>query len=267
MAALKQATATSAPRTSGVSPFMELEIYKIRPNPNQPRKSFDPVLLGELADSIKAQGLIQPIAVVKTETGYMIVSGERRFEACKILGLNTIKAHILEADSQKVQELALIENIQRDDLTDFEISSHIVELWKSGFYTEKQELAQAIGKTKSYVSKAFAAMNVGDEIIEKIHQTKQDIPLSVLSEIGRIDDTQKQREVYDRYTSGEITRDEIKKVAKNDTPVSRGKPKSTTLKITSKGCDIQQLIDELMNQSVIDTKKRYKITIEEIQND
>ncbi len=117
-------------RTTGVSAFMELELTKVFPNPNQPRKNFQNI--EELAQSIQAQGLIQPIAVVKKEDGYMVVSGERRYRACQYLGLKSIKAHVLQADDVKVQELSLIENIQREDLSDFEKAKFIGQLWASG---------------------------------------------------------------------------------------------------------------------------------------
>ncbi|MDD3450935.1 ParB/RepB/Spo0J family partition protein [Sulfurimonas sp.] len=195
-------------RTTGVSAFMELELTKIFPNPNQPRKNFQNI--EELAQSIQAQGLIQPIAVVKKEDGYMVVSGERRYRACQYLELKSIKAHVLQADDVKVQELSLIENIQREDLSDFEKAKFIGQLWASGKYAQKQDLAVAIGKSSSYISKVFSSLKLDSSILNEIEENKNDISLSVLEEISRVKNKDTQREVYEKYIAGEITRDDIK---------------------------------------------------------
>ncbi|MFA5453994.1 MAG: ParB/RepB/Spo0J family partition protein [Sulfurimonas sp.] len=195
-------------RTTGISAFMELELTKVFANPNQPRKNFQNI--EELAQSIQVQGLIQPIAVVKKDDGYMVVSGERRYRACQHLQLKTIKAHVLQADDLKVQELSLIENIQREDLSDFEKAKFIGQLWASGKYTQKQDLATAIGKSPSYISKAFSSLKLDSSILNEIEENKNDIPLSVLEEISRVKDKAIQREVYEKYIAGEITRDDIK---------------------------------------------------------
>ncbi len=127
-------------KTTGVSAFMELQLELVYPNPAQPRKAFNDI--EELASSIQEKGLIQPIAVVKDGSGrYMIVSGERRFRAIDSLGLRTIKAHILQGTSKYIEEVSLIEDIQRNDLTDFEVANFITTLWNSGQYSEKQDLA------------------------------------------------------------------------------------------------------------------------------
>lgn len=199
-------------RTTGVSSFLELELNKVYPNPNQPRKDFKDI--DELANSIKENGLIQPIAVVKTDDGYMIISGERRYRACKELGLKTIKTHLINADDKKVLELALVENIQRDDLTDFEKAKFINQLWASGHYAKKQDLAKAIGKSQSYISKVLKTVKLCDEIIKDLEEHKKDIGLEVLQELSNIKDKAKQFEAY----QSNLTRDEIRhynKVIKN----------------------------------------------------
>ena len=98
-----------------------ISIYKIEPNPLQPRKQFDELELQALADSITANGLIQPLALRRLPNGYyQIIAGERRWRACRLAGLEEVPAVILEADDQKAMELALIENLQRQDLNPFE---------------------------------------------------------------------------------------------------------------------------------------------------
>lgn len=207
---LSKITAVTAgkTRTTGVSPFSELELSKVYPNPNQPRKQFDDI--EDLALTIKEHGLLQPIAVVKRDDGYMIVSGERRFRAHVFNEAATIKAHIINVEDHQIKELALIENIQRSDLTDFEKAKYIGELWASGKYTSKSELAKKIGKSSSYISKAFGCLKLDETILEDLENNISTVPLSVLEEISRVKDKDTQIEVYDKYVTGTITRDDIK---------------------------------------------------------
>ena len=198
-------------RTGGISPFSEIEVSRCYPNQNQPRKSFENI--EELAESIKQDGLIQPIAVVKKENGrYMIVSGERRYRATKYAGLKTIKAHILDIDDAKVQELALVENIQREDLTDYEKAKYIAELLATGHYKKKQDLAKAIGKPQSYISKALKAVKLCDEIIEEIESNRQEVGLEILQELSAVKDKELQLQLFKRGAK----REEIREVVNDE---------------------------------------------------
>lgn len=195
-------------KTTGISPFSELEISKVYPNPEQPRREFKDI--EELASTIKEHGLLQPITVVKKDDGYMIISGERRYRAHLHNEAKTIKAHIVNVSDEAVEELTLIENIQRNDLTDFETAKHIVKLWESGRYEKKSDLAKKIGKPDNFVSKAFSCLKLDSGILEDIEANKKDISVSVMDEISRVKDKEVQKEVYQKYSDGEITRDEIK---------------------------------------------------------
>lgn len=260
-------------KTTGVSPFLELELHKVYPNPNQPRKNFEDI--DELAASISVNGLIQPIAVVKDGSGsYMIISGERRFRACSSLELKTIKAHIIEADSKKIEELALIENIQRNDLTDFEVAKFVSMLWNSGMYEKKQDLAAAIGKPQSYISKVFKAVKLSDEIIADIEDNKKDIGLEILQELSNVKDKDKQLELYQ---SG-AKRDEIRAAA-NTAKISPAKKEPVRVweiksNFNNENGFTNEKIINLSNylaampmpKQFIETNnnKRYKIIIEEV---
>ena len=195
-------------KTSGVSAFNELEISKVFPNPDQPRKQFDDI--EELAATIKEHGLLQPITVVKKDDRYMIIAGERRYKAHLHNEAKTIKAYIVDVNEEQVEELTLIENIQRNDLTDFELAKHICKLWDSGRYEKKSDLATRIGKSDSYVSKSFNCLKLDSEIIDHIEQNKTPISIGVMDEIARVKDPVVQKEVYEKYSAGEITRDDIK---------------------------------------------------------
>lgn len=259
--ALNKATAQGV-RTGGISPFSEIEIARCYANQAQPRKSFENI--EELAQSIKRDGLIQPIAVVKRDNGrYMIVSGERRFRASMFAGLTTIKAHILDIDDAKVQELALVENIQREDLSDFEKAKYIGELWASGRYAHKQDLAHAIGKSASYISKAFSCLRLDPTIQSDIEENKHDIGLTVLEEIARIKDKAAQRELYKSYVSGSTTRDAIAAHAKEN-KISRGKKLKRKYTVTGNSINGGLSIANLLDKESAKNFTHYKITIEEI---
>ena len=106
----------------------DIDLELITENPYQPRKNFDETALRELSESIKRHGLIQPIIVIEKDGGYMLIAGERRFRATKLLGESKIKAIVADIESQSLRELALIENIQREDLNPIELANSYKEL-------------------------------------------------------------------------------------------------------------------------------------------
>ncbi len=253
-------------RTTGVSDFVELELNKIKPNPNQPRKSFNNI--EELASSIKAHGLMQPISVTKIDKEYIIISGERRYRAYQHLGYKTIKAHVLHVDDHKLQEMALIENIQREDLNDFEKAKFIGKLWDSGKYDSKKDLASAIGKSPAYISKAFSCLKLQPQIIQDLENNLTDIPVSVLDEISRVKDKELQVEVYHKYNSGEIVRDDIKKFKARNKCDSKISPvKKFTWELQG-ALEEQQIWDKINSQlchlKMVAANLKLKITIEEL---
>lgn len=264
-------------KTTGISDHMDLERSKVYPNPDQPRKSFENI--EELASSIKVNGLIQAIAVVKTDKGYMIISGERRYRAICLLQLRTIKAHIVQADDKKILELALIENIQRDDLTDFEKAKFINQLWSSGNYEKKQDLAAAIGKPASYLSKVFKAIKLSDAVIADIEKEKKDIGLEILQELSNIKDEEVQLEVYKANPTREQIRNTVYLAKENkkyrDLEVPQVSPAKEEKKKIFEQTEITQgkhqlswactkAYDQFKHKYPITRGKNYKITIEEI---
>jgi ParB/RepB/Spo0J family partition protein len=201
------ATDQEQPTLSGE---LEIDINLIYPDPNQPRKIFDNEKLLELAESIKEHGLIQPITIKDDGTGkYILIAGERRYRAHLLAGLEKIKVNITDY-KEVTSEVQLIENIQREDLTPFEIALSIKEIWEQGKYTKKSDLAKAIGKPAPYVSKAFAVFNLCDEILDHLKSNHNNIGLDILQEISREPNRGEQLEYYNDYLAGEITREEIR---------------------------------------------------------
>ena len=138
--------------TEGSSTINEIAIDQIEPNPNQPRREFDPVALEELANSIKQLGIVQPITLRQVaENRYQIIAGERRWRASQLAGLKAVPAYIRTIDDENVMEMALVENIQREDLNAIEIALAYEQLLqKSGMTQEK--VAAEVGKSRAAVA-------------------------------------------------------------------------------------------------------------------
>lgn len=147
-----------------VSRMEELEVESIIPNPKQPRTIFDDDALEELADSIATLGLIQPITVRKENDGkYIIISGERRWRATKLAGKKTIPAYIREADDRELHEIALVENIQRQDLNAMEIAISLQRLIDECGVTQEM-VAQRVGKKRSTVANYLRLVQMCPEV-------------------------------------------------------------------------------------------------------
>ena len=143
-----------------------ISIYKIEPNPLQPRKQFDELELQALADSITANGLIPPLALRRLPNGYyQIIAGERRWRACRLAGLEEVPAVILEADDQKAMELALIENLQRQDLNPVEEALGYQSLMQDYALTQEQ-VAQQVGKSRPAIANALRLLQLPEEILD-----------------------------------------------------------------------------------------------------
>ena len=149
----------------------ELAISQIRPNPYQPRKEFDEAGLNELADSIRMNGVFQPILVRKSISGYELVAGERRLRASKLAGKKTIPAIIVDFNDQQMMEISLLENIQRKDLTPIEEAGAYDQLIRKLNYTQ-DELAKRIGKSRTNVTNMLRLLNLPDEIKKMVNEGK-----------------------------------------------------------------------------------------------
>ncbi len=146
----------------------KIEISKISPNKKQPRKKFDDKEIKELSGSIKNQGLIQPLVVRKIlNDSYEIVAGERRWRACQIAGLHEVECVIMDISEEKVFELALIENIQRENLNVVEEASaykNLIQIYK----LKNEELAKKLGKSASHISNLIRILDLDEEIHQMI---------------------------------------------------------------------------------------------------
>ena len=154
--------AENAPQDGSIS---SLALSKVEPNPNQPRKIFDPDALQELAESIRQNGVITPITVRPAEKNgyYQIIAGERRWRAARMAGLQEIPAMVLEAQEHEVMELALIENLQRQDLNPIEEAKGYEQLMQQ-FGLTQEEVAQRVVKSRSAVANALRLLGLPGEV-------------------------------------------------------------------------------------------------------
>lgn len=150
-----------------IEKVVELNITEVEPMLNQPRKVFDKEKMEELTDSIRENGVIQPILVVKDSNGYTIVAGERRWRAAKAAGLETIPAIIKDYTDNKKKQVALIENIQREDLNVVEVAQAIKELMEIEGYTNT-DVAKITGKNISTISNLIRLLKLPDEVLDMV---------------------------------------------------------------------------------------------------
>ncbi|MBQ7345338.1 MAG: ParB/RepB/Spo0J family partition protein [Oscillospiraceae bacterium] len=150
------------------SPYQLLPIYKVEPNPLQPRRDFDEEELEALADSIRVHGILQPLTVRQLDSGYyQIIAGERRWRAARMAELSEVPAVIIEADDKKAMELALIENLQRQDLNPVEEALGYDTLIKEYGLTQ-EETATRVGKSRPAVANALRLLGLCPEVLEKL---------------------------------------------------------------------------------------------------
>ena len=152
-----------------VGSIMEIPIEDIYPNPNQPRTHFDEKALQELSESIKALGIIQPITLKKEGDKFLIISGERRYRASKLAGLKSIPAYIRLVNDQGLLEMALVENIQREDLNAVEEAMAYQSLMTE-YHLSQEELAERVAKKRSTIANSLRLLKLEEEILEYLRQ-------------------------------------------------------------------------------------------------
>lgn len=167
--------------------IVEIKISEIRPNPYQPRKIFDEEALNELASSIKEHGIVQPIIVKKSIKGYELVAGERRTKAAKIAGLETVPAIVKDFDDEQMMEIALIENIQRENLNPIEEAMAYDSILKSSNITQ-DELAKKFGKSRSYITNSLGLLRLPDDTKKYVEDNK--LSMSHARALSKLDDTE-----------------------------------------------------------------------------
>jgi ParB family chromosome partitioning protein len=229
----------------GSERVQEIEINKIIPNPYQPRKVFDETSLKELANSIKQQGLIQPVVVIKDEEDYILIAGERRLRAHKILKKDKIKAIIVDFDLSKLREYAIIENLQREDLNVLDLANSLYELIEEHNYTH-EEVAKILSKSRSYITNILRMLKLSDYAKEKLLENK--ITFGHAKNIVSLDkDTQKK--IVDTIIGQKLSAREVEYLVKSY------KPKQTIKKTVEKIDELDKVIDLIREKHMLNIKK------------
>lgn len=166
----------------------EINLSEIRSNPYQPRKTFNEESLNELATSIKQYGIVEPIIVKKSIKGYELIAGERRCKAAKIAGLTKVPAIIKDFNDQEMMEIALIENIQREDLNPIDEATSVANIIKLRGMTQ-EEFATTFGKSRSYVTNLLGLLNLPKDVQNKL--INKEISMSHARVLSKIDDEEK----------------------------------------------------------------------------
>lgn len=232
---------TEEVRTSGSSSINEVELSKISVNPNQPRRDFDPEALQELSDSIAEIGIIQPITLRKlTDDSYQIIAGERRFRASQMAGLTTIPAYIRTADDENVMEMALIENIQREDLNSLEIAlayQHLLEQYE----LTQERLSQRVGKKRTTISNYLRLLKLPAPI--QVALQNKEIDMGHARALLTLDDPKIQIKIFEEILKNHYS---VRKVEEMVKALSEGESiQSGTKKITPKGAKLPEEYDVL----------------------
>jgi ParB family chromosome partitioning protein len=181
---------------------IEIELDKIIPNPDQPRTFFDENEILGLAESITSVGLIQPVIVRKKGSEYIIVAGERRYRACRLNQMKTIKAIVIEADEEQNFTLALIENIQRQDLNPIE-EARAYKILINKFKLKQQDLAKRVGKERATISNSMRLLNLADEIQNGIIEKK--ISSGHAKVLLSVENPDRQKALYNEIVSKDLS--------------------------------------------------------------
>lgn len=199
--------------TAEENDIKEIPVSEIRPNPYQPRKTFNEEALNELAESIKNYGVFQPIIVKKGLRGYDLIAGERRLRASKIAGLTTIPAIVKEFTDDEMREISLLENIQRENLTAIELAwayKGIID----NLDIRQEDLAQKIGKSRSHVTNTLGLLNLPKSVQEMI--LNGDISMGHARVLSKMDDDDEVIKLADRIVHENISVHELEDISKKD---------------------------------------------------
>ncbi len=186
-----------------------IRMSEIEPNKSQPRRHFDENAITTLADSIRQHGLIQPILVRSTGAGYQIVAGERRWRACRMLGMSEIPAVVKEFSDSETAQIALIENIQREDLNPIEEAAAYKELMENYNMTQ-EELSKAVGKSRSAIANAVRLLNMPEKVQELLR--KGELSAGQAKAIAAAESEEQMVDLAERAANGQITVRAIEKL-------------------------------------------------------
>ncbi len=230
--------------------IVQININELRSNPYQPRKTFDQEKLVELANSIKEYGVLEPIIVTKSIKGYEIVAGERRKKACELVGVEEIPAIVKEFSDEDMMQIALLENIQREDLTAIEEAEAYANLIKALNITQ-EELASRIGKSRSYITNMLGLLRLPDEVKNDVLNNL--ISMGHAKVLSKLEDTDKIKELALRVKKEKLSVRELEDIASN--PLYKRTNKITRIKDNTYDYVEEAITEKIGNKVKIQNKK------------
>ncbi len=233
-----------------------LPLEELRSNPYQPRKVFDEEALQELASSIKEHGVFQPIIAKKSIHGYEIIAGERRVKASKLAGLKEIPAIIRNFNDTQMMEIALLENLQREDLNAIEEATAYHKLQETLSLTQ-EELAKRLGKSRSHITNMLGLLTLPASIQEDVSNKK--ISMGHARALSKLDNAEEQRKLADQIIRDGMSVRELEIIAQQPT-IIKTNPQRSRIKETNEYSYLQNELSEKLGTKVVVRKNKIEIS-------
>ena len=238
-------------KSTDESDIKELPIIDIRPNPYQPRKTFNEESLKELSDSIKNYGVFQPIIVKKSIKGYDLIAGERRLRASKLAGLTTIPAIIKDFSDEQMREIALLENLQRENLTPIELAWAYKGIIDS-LHIRQEDLAVKIGKSRSHVTNTLGLLNLPNDVQDMVRENQ--LSMGHARVLSKMEDEEKVEELAKKVVKNNISVRDLEDIS-NQEKVEKRVPINRQSKVNEYQYIEEELRDILGTKVKVDNKK------------
>lgn len=245
---------TNIVETTPLKDVMQVKLNEIRSNPYQPRKTFNEESLNELAESIKEYGIVQPVILKKSIKGYELIAGERRCKAAKIAGLDEVPAIIKEFTDEEMMEIALLENIQREDLNPIDEAKSIDAILKLRGITQ-EEFSKKFGKSRSYITNLLGILRLPDSV-KRLVENKT-LSMSHARVLSKIDDDEKILTLTEKIIKENLNVREVERLASNKEKIKEIKPDK--LVSVAKYNMFQNIMSDKLNQNVKITKNKIEI--------
>ena len=234
---------------------VEINLEEVRSNPYQPRKTFNEDAINELAESIKEYGVIEPVIVKKSVKGYEIVAGERRCRAAKLAGLKTVPAIVKDFTDDEMMEIALLENIQRENLNPIEEAEGVNNILINRNLTQEQ-FAKKFGKSRSYITNLLGLLKLPDVVKEKVKLGK--ISMSHARSLSKLDDPEYIIKLSEKIEKEGLNVREIEGILSKKNSTSKNEYLDPKLKI------YQDTLSDALGNKVKITKKKIEINYDSI---
>ena len=235
--------------------IIDINLSELRANPYQPRKVFDTEALQELAESIKEHGVFQPIIVKKSIKGYEIIAGERRVKASQMAGLEEIPAIIRDFNDTQMMEIALLENLQRENLNAIEEANAYKKLQETLVLTQ-EDLAKRLGKSRSHITNMLGLLSLPEMIQQEI--INNNISMGHARVLSKLSDREQQQELVDKIIKDGINVRELEELSQKP-QVAKINPQKPREKVTNEYSYLQEELSEKLGTKV--TIKKNKIEI------